>query len=181
MNIRKIAVVAGFAAGAALAFAPLASADPTDITSAVDAEVASANAMFQFDSAIAGVPASDIEVGPQGFDIIKPEDVGTVQGNGFTPFDFLVYGLNPTGAGLATDPGAFNLYNGALVKFDDAYNVDLYALLNGGATIPQSAWDTDLFGSASSIEAAMSSGTVFGDSSAFMTQAFTDLLGFFGI
>ncbi len=36
MNLRKIAVVGGFAAGAALAFAPLASAD--DLSSIVSGE-----------------------------------------------------------------------------------------------------------------------------------------------
>jgi hypothetical protein len=34
-------------------------------------------------------------------------------------------------AGVAGDPGSFNDLNGALVEFDNAYNVELYSLLGG--------------------------------------------------
>ena len=44
MNIRKIAVVGSFAAGAALALAPIASAD--DLTSIVDSEISLSNSIF---------------------------------------------------------------------------------------------------------------------------------------
>jgi hypothetical protein len=67
------------------------------------------------------------------FDTIVPADVGTVQGTGTTPFDFLVYGVNPNAAGLASDPGSFSVFNGALTEFDNAYNVELYSLFNAGA------------------------------------------------
>ena len=53
MDIRKIAVVGSFAAGAALAFAPLASAD-TPITTTVDSEIASLNSLFEGEAALAG-------------------------------------------------------------------------------------------------------------------------------
>ena len=52
MNIRKIAVVGGFAVGAAVTFAPLASAD--DLTTTVSSEIASANDAFQTDTFLTG-------------------------------------------------------------------------------------------------------------------------------
>jgi hypothetical protein len=176
MDIRKIAVVGSFAAGAALALAPLAAADP--LTGTVDTEVASLNSLFQTDAFLAGVPSTDYTVGAQGFDTILPADVATVQGNGTTLFDFLLYGVDPTKAGLAGDPGAFTEYNGALVNFDDALNVELFSLANPTAaidTIPL----TDLFGSASGISEALATGTATLAAGDFLTDGFADLTGFF--
>jgi hypothetical protein len=183
MDIRKIAVVGSFAAGAALALAPLASADPaaTDpLTPFVDSEVASLNALFLSDTTLAGVPASDVATSttPGVFDTILPADIATVQGNGTTLFDFLLYGVDPTKAGLASDPGAFTEFNGALVQFDNALNVELFSLLNPTApidTIPMA----DLFGSASSIGEALAFGTAAGAAGDFLTDGFADLTGFF--
>ncbi len=65
-----------------------------------------------------------------------------------TLLDYELYGLNPAVAGPASDPGAYNVFNGALTEFDDAYNVELFSLLNPTAaidTIPMA----DLFGSTS--------------------------------
>jgi hypothetical protein len=185
MNIRKIAVVGSFAAGAALALAPLASADPDPaavdpLAPFVASEVASMNSLFQTDAFLTGVPATDYAVGPQGFDAILPGDVATVQDNGTTPFDFLLYGVNPTAAGLASDPGAFTEFNGALVNFDDAYNTELFSLLNPTApidTIPL----TDLFGSASGITEALATGSASGAVTDFLTDGWNDLLGYFGV
>ena len=53
MYIRKIGATAGFAAGAAFAFAPLASAD-VPITSTVDSEISSMNSLFDFEARLAG-------------------------------------------------------------------------------------------------------------------------------
>ena len=47
---------------------------------------------------------------------------------------------------LTTDPGSYDVFNGALIKFDDAFNVELYALVNAGDTIPSTDLATDLFG-----------------------------------
>ncbi len=138
MNIRKIAVVGSFAAGAALALAPLASADPaavdpTLVTDTLSSEESSLNSLFVSDAALAG-DSSDVTAptATDPFDIITPADVSTVQGTGTTPFDYLVYGVDPANAGLASDPGSYNDFNGALTEFDNAYNVELYSLLNGG-------------------------------------------------
>ena len=74
MNIRKIAVVGSFAAGAALALAPLAAAD--DLTSTLDSEIASMNSLFTSDAALAGDSGDVVaptDTGP--FDTINPADV----------------------------------------------------------------------------------------------------------
>lgn len=70
MNIRKIAVVGSFAAGAALAFAPLAAAD--DLTPTVDTEIASLNSLFDSEAAFAGDTV--ITRGPNTFDTVPLAD-----------------------------------------------------------------------------------------------------------
>jgi hypothetical protein len=170
MNIRKIAVIGGFAAGAAVAFAPLASAD--DLTTVLDSEIASENSLFQLDATLAGVPSSDYSV-VDGFDTINATDISTVQGTGTTPFDYLIYGVDPSKAGLAGDPGSFNDLNGAVTKFDDAYNVLLYAAENKDALIPSS----DLFGN--HISDALAGGSDASAFEYFYNFAIGDLSGFF--
>jgi hypothetical protein len=157
MNLRKIAVLGGFAAGAALTFAPLASADP--LTTTVDSEISSLNSLFVGEADLAGV-GSDVTTptATNPFDIITPADISAVQGTGTTPFDYLVYGVDPSAAGLAGDPGSYTVFNGAETKFDDAYNVLLYAAENKDALIPAG----DLFGN--HISDALAGGT---DASAF--------------
>jgi hypothetical protein len=182
MDIRKIAVVGGLAAGAALALAPLASADPDPLTPFVDSEVASMNALFESDAALVGdfnfITHPTV---PGEFSVVIPNDISTVQDNGTTPFDFLIYGVDPTKAGLASDPGAFTEFNGALVNFDDAYNVALFELFNPGAPVTDIP-TADLFGSASSIaEALGTSAAAGGPIGDFLTDGFNDLLGYLGI
>jgi hypothetical protein len=183
MDIRKIAVVGSFAAGAALALAPLAAADPVDITTTVDSEIASLNALFLSDTALAG-DSADV-TGPTAtnpFDIITPADITAVQGAGTagtaTPFDYLVYGVNPIAAGLASDPGAYNVFNGALTEFSDAYNIELYSLLN-----PTLAIDTipaaDLIGSSETIADAFGNGTTASDVATYFFEfGANDLAGY---
>jgi hypothetical protein len=160
MNIRKLAVLGSFAAGAALALAPLASADPAAVPDpllpTVDSEISSMNALFVSEADLAGV-GKDVIVGTpaQPFDTIPLVDAphtGTP-----TFLDYELYGLNPI-ANSASDPGAFSEFNGALVNFDDAYNVELFSLLNPTAaleTIPAG----DLFGSSETITDAFTNGT----------------------
>jgi hypothetical protein len=175
MNIRKIAVVASFAAGAALALAPLASADPTDITSTVDAEIASLNSIFESEAALAGDSADVVTHGANSFDTIPLADAP--QTPPFTPLDYELYGINPAVAGPASDPGSYNVFNGALTEFDDAYNSELYGLLNGNALIPA----TDLFGSAHEIGIALGTGTDIGAFTTFLDAGWADLLGYFAL
>ncbi|MDT5357991.1 MAG: hypothetical protein QOJ56_6523, partial [Mycobacterium sp.] len=159
MNIRKIAVVGGFAAGAALALAPIASAD--DLTSIVDSEISVSNSIFDTEAALAGDSAAVVPGdAAQPFDTIPLLDAphtGTP-----TLLDFELYGLNPI-ANSASDPGAYNVFNGALVEFDDSFNSEAYGLLNNGALISQA----DLFGSDKVITAALGTGTDTGAATTF--------------
>jgi hypothetical protein len=175
MDIRKVAVVGGFAVGEALSFAPLASADPTEITTIVGSEISLLDSQFQLDALLAGVPSTDYSQGTDGFDRILSGDITTVQGTGTTPFDYLTYGVDPSKAGLAGDPGAFNLLNGAEAKFDDAFNVELYSLLNNGALDPNAA---DFFGT---LPANFASETVTQAFDGFYKSAIGDLSGFFQV
>jgi hypothetical protein len=135
--IRKIAVAAGFAAGAALALAPLASADLGDtVTSTLGSEVASLNGLFQFDALLSGVSSSDYAPsGVGGLDTILLTDVPTDAPTSGTPsiLDYLLYGVKPFAAGVSSDSGSFSELNGALVQFDNAYNVEVYSAANSGA------------------------------------------------
>jgi hypothetical protein len=173
MSIRKIAVVGSFAAGAALALAPLASAD--DLTPTVDSEIGSINAIFLDETSLAGLNSSIIVThGPNTFDTIPLQyapDTGTP-----TLLDYELYGVNPI-ANAASDPGAYNVFNGALVEFDDAYNTGLYAVLNGGALIPEA----DLFGSQQVIDTALATGSATGALITLYSAGFSDLLGYLGL
>jgi len=176
LNIRKIAVVGSFAAGAALALAPLAAADP--LTPTVDSEIASLNSLFVSEATLAGVGGDVVPHGANTFDTIPLIDAP--QTPPFTPLDYELYGINPAFAGPASDPGAYNVFNGALVQFSDAYNTELFSLMNPTAainTIPLA----DLFGTASGISEALATGTASGAVGDFLTDGWNDLLGFYGI
>ena len=171
MDIRKLAMVAGFAAGAALTLAPLASADPTEITTTVDSEIASLNSLFTGEAALAGDTVTTN--GANTFDTVPLADApdsGTP-----TTLDYELYGVNPI-AQAGSDPGAYDLFNGALGKFDDALNVELYALENGGAIDPNAA---DFFGTASSIATGLDSATATDAADYFYNFGIGDLSGFF--
>ncbi len=138
MHIRKIAAAAGFACGAALAFAPLASAvpDPTLVTDTLGSEVASMNSLFQFDALLSGVSSNDYAPsGVHGLDTILLADVAKDVPQSGTPstLDYLLYGVDPLKAGVSSDSGAFSELNGAMMQFNNAYNVELYANANNGA------------------------------------------------
>jgi hypothetical protein len=174
MDIRKIAAVGTFAAGAALVFAPLASADDP-LTPLVDSEIASMNALFVSEATLAGVGGDVQTHGANTFDTIPLADAPN--SGAPTILDYELYGLNPI-ANAASDPGAFSEFNGALVNFDDAFNTEVWSLMNPTApidTIPMA----DLFGSASGIAEALGTGTAAGAVGDFLTDGFADLQGFF--
>jgi hypothetical protein len=171
MSMRKIAVVGSFAAGAALALAPIASAD--DLSSIVDSEISLSNSIFDSEAALAGDSAGVVPgTTGQPFDTISLLDAphtGTP-----TLLDFELYGLNPI-ANSASDPGAYNVFNGALTEFDDAFNSEAYGLLNNNALIP----DTDLFGSEKVIDAALAPGaTDMSAATTFFDAGLADLQGY---
>jgi hypothetical protein len=177
MNIRKIAVVGGFAAGAALALAPVAAAD--DLTSTVDSEISTLNSLFTGEADLAGVPSTDYSL-VDGFDAINHSDIGTVAPATapFSTLDYELFGVNPGDAGVACDPGSYNVFNGALVEFDDAYNTELYALENNGALDTNTA---DFIGSMGTIDHALSLGTATDAAEYFLQFGLGDLQGFFDI
>jgi hypothetical protein len=145
MKIRKIAVIGGLALGAALACAPLATAD--NLTPIVDNEISSLNSLYEAYASLAGVSADlTTPVDVTGvLDTINPEDIATVQGDGTTFFDALVYGPWASILDLDPAPGAQDLFNGALVEFDDAFNVVAFFFGdNSGDLIPTA----DLIGAA---------------------------------
>ena len=139
MNIRKIAVVGSFAAGAALAFAPRAAADDLnglDPTTVLDSEISSQNSLFELDALLAG-DSSDITTSTTAGvydDSIIPADESIVAPttSPFSTLDYELYGVSPGVAGVSGDTGPYDELNGALTEFDNAYNVELYSLFNGG-------------------------------------------------
>jgi hypothetical protein len=185
MDIRKIAVVGGFAVGAALSFAPLASADP--FTDLVDSEISSENSAFEFDALLAGDSADVTKATAPAFDTIAAKDLpffpvgDTADASKVTLLEYELYGVNPIQAGISNTPPigsdtSFEEFNGATTKFDDAYNVLLYAAEDKNALIPVA----DVFGNHSEFVTAVGAT----DASAFADYynfAIGDLSGFFGV
>jgi hypothetical protein len=167
MDIRKIAVLGSLAAGAALAFAPIAAAD--DLTTTVDSEVASLNSIFETEAAVAGDSADVVTGGTGVLDTIPLADAPDTAP--LTTLDYELYGPFAWALDLDSNPGAYDVFNGALVEFDDAYNAIVYSLLDNQAVIPT----TDLLGAA---DIALDDGTVtdaalFGS---FFDTGITDLI-----
>ena len=177
MNIRKTAVIGSFVAGAALAFAPLASADD-GLTPTIGSEESALNGIFQLEASFAGVPSSDYVL-IDGFDTIKAADIAhdAPATAPFTTLDYELFGVSPALAGVASDPGSFNIFNGALIEFDNAYNIELYSLLNPDADIA-SIPIGELFGSADGINEALATGSAALAAGDFLTDGWNDLLGY---
>ena len=174
MDIRKIAVVGGFVVGAALTSAPLASADT--LTDTVDSEISTLNSIFVSEVAISGGPGSGeiITNGANTFDtttLLYAPDSGTP-----TFLDYELYGFNPISS-ASSDPGAYDAFNGALVEFDDAYNVALYAMANPDAAVSSIPTD-DLFGPASILGDALGANSFSAAFDFFIVNGFSDFLGY---
>jgi hypothetical protein len=170
MDIRKIALGI-IAAGAALAFAPVASAD--DLTTIVDSEISSLNSIFESEAAVAG-DSADVVSSSGLLDTIPLADAPDAAP--FTTLSYELYGLLP-GLLDTTDatPGAYDVFNGALTEFYDASNALLYMGLDDGAVIPT----TDLLGAA---DIALDDGTITdaGLFANFFDTGVNELLGYFG-
>jgi hypothetical protein len=178
MDIRKIAVVGGFAAAAALTLAPLASADTPIDPSILDSEIASLNSLFGTDTTLASVPTADLVTGTNEFTTIGSTFVSTVEGNGSTLFDELVYGFNPKS--VTPDPGSYDVFNGAITKFDDALNVGIYSLENAGSNVPLADFATDgVFGISGTAATALAGETASAAITTLLTDSYSDLLGYF--
>ncbi len=189
MNIRKLGIIGGFAVGAALALAPAAVAAPpapsTDAF-AIDfgdiraAEISSMNFLFGIETTLAGVN-SHVVHNEGAFDTI-PAEYAPKTGD-MTPLNYLLYGIDPEKAGPSSDPGAYNIFNGATTQFTDANNVLLYALLNDGEQIDPTKVDVNdfLIGSSDNIAHGLSGDSVFEDFGNFFGAGVNDMLGYFAL
>jgi hypothetical protein len=181
MNIGKVAAIGGFAVGAAVAFAPLAAAD--DLTTAVDSEISSLNSIFDTEALLAG-DYGDIVHNPGTFDTVPVGDAPpAVDSSELTTLDYELYGVDPLKDAISPSPGADDLFNGALAEFSNAYNTELYSMLNGGAAMPETAWSTDLFGPEINWDVAFVDGTATASHAvtSFLTDGWNDLVGYFDI
>jgi hypothetical protein len=75
------------------------------------------------------------------------------------------------------DPGSYDVFNGALIEFDDAYNAALYSLLNVSNLIPAD----DLIGSSTTIDAALATGSDAGAFTTFFDVGEADLFAYFDL
>ncbi|MEB3034322.1 hypothetical protein [[Mycobacterium] nativiensis] len=186
MSIRKIGVIGSFAAGAALALAPLAAAagdetpTPPDFSDILAGQVKSMNWLFETQAKMAGFDADLITKGdptsenPLSFDTIAKADLLES-----AAFGKLLYGVNWEDE-IGSVPGSFSLFNGALTQFNDANNVLMYALMTGGDEIQLEDAGSYLFGSESGIEAGLAGDGFFADFSNFFQAGVADLGGYFG-
>ncbi|OBG02846.1 hypothetical protein [Mycolicibacter sinensis] len=184
MDIRKIGIIGSFAAGAALALAPLAAADtpanPPDFSNILLAEVQSFNWLFGTQATLAGVdegvitPGDPTAANPLSFSTITAADL---QAN--AAFAALVYGPNWADEMSDGVTGSYNLFNGALTQFTDASNVLMYAFLTGGQEIDINNAGDYLIGSEDGIEHGLSGDGFLADFGNFTTAGFSDLFGYF--
>ena len=171
MKVAKNLVIGGLAVGAAMAFAPLAAAD-TDISPVFEAELSSLNSLFDTEAVLSGIPLTDVNTAGV-YDFVLVGDASTTE---LTNLYHLLSGSDPVIQDL--DPSSYDVFNGALNNFDDAFNVELYSLLNGGALDPDYG---DMLGSSSDITNALSTDTVSGAVSTFLTEGWHELLLYVGI
>jgi len=173
MSIGKIAVVGGFAVGAALTFAPLAAAD--DLTTVVADEISLLNDTFQAETFLTGNYA-DVVYHTGGLDTILAADA-PVSGTSF--LDYVLYGVDPAADDPSKVPGAYDVFDGAVVEFEDAYNVEAYSLLDDGALVP--AADLLSVPSTTTVAEALATDSVQGAFTTFLDQGVTDLLEYVDI
>ncbi len=146
-------------------FAPAQTAvAPTDINPTIGNEIVQLNQLFELDGRLAGADVYG-DIAPHGstlygvgFDTIAPADTTTA-------FDSLVFGA----AGPSPDPGSYDVLNGALGEFFNAFNVEDYSLINSGALLPA----FDIIGTHAEL------GTVAASVSEYLTLGFQDLAGYF--
>lgn len=185
MSIRKMGVIGSFAAGAALALAPMAAAEdpatPPDFSNILVGQVQSMNWLFEAQAAMTGVDADFITKGDP--TLIDPLSFSSISGTHLAAneaFASLLYGTNWE-TEMSSDPGSFSLFNGAMVQFNDANNVLMYALMTGGEQINVADAGDYLFGSDTSIAAALAGTTAWEDASNFFANGIADMGGYFGI
>ncbi|KLO27871.1 hypothetical protein ABW16_14965 [Mycolicibacter heraklionensis] len=177
MDMRKIGVLGSFAAGTALALAPLAAADDStgfDFSSVLASEIQSMNFLFESQATLAGVGDKVIDASEANpFLTINQDDVNAA-------FGMMLYGVNWEDE-ISSDPGSYSLLNGALTQFIDGNNVLLFAILNGGDQIEFENAADYLFGSDAAIAASLAGDSAWEDAANFFQAGIADLGGYFAI
>lgn len=180
MSIRKIGVIGSFAAGAALALAPLAAADdpaPFDWSGIVKSQHDSMNWLFTTGASVSGVPAAEVVPASPTypFATISHDDL-----LGQEAFAQLLYGANWADEMSSGASGSYNLLNGAVMEFYNGGNTAMWALMNDGANLD---WDSGaLFGGNAAMQIAIDaadSSDGWTQASAYFELGFNDLLGYF--
>jgi hypothetical protein len=181
MNIRKIAAVGSIMAGAALAFAPLAAADDALLTT-VDSEIASLNSLFESEVSIAGVATTDLTSPVDATGVLDTIQLADVQADApdvapLTTLDYELYGplADLLNGPFDAAPGAQDVFDGALVEFDDAYNTLASFLIGNDALIPT----YDLIGAADIASVDPMSSTDAGLFGTFLDTGISDLTAWF--
>jgi hypothetical protein len=136
MSTRRTAVVCSIMAGAALVFAPLAAAD--ELTATVDSEIATLNSIFEFEAFIAG-DSADVVKNAGALDTIPLADAPDT--GPLTTLDYELYGpfAGLDVGNLDPDPGAQDVFNGALVDFYAINAVEQTLLFDNYGAMPSSA------------------------------------------
>lgn len=183
MNMSKVGVIGTFAAGAALALAPLAAATdgdtsaPFDWSGIVKSQHDSMNWLFTTGASLAGVPAADINepTDANPFATISHDDLESQK-----DFAQLLYGTNWADEMSSGDSGSYNLLNGALMEFYNGGNTFMWALMNDGDNLD---WDSGaLFGGSAAMTIAadaVTSGDGWAQANDYFELGFNDMLGYF--
>jgi len=180
MNLNKIGVIGTFAAGAALALAPLAAAEEPaafDWSGIVKSQHDSMNWLFNTGASLTGVPATDIVAAGATNPFATISHADLLANADFGQF---LYGVNWETEMSDDDSGSYNLLNGALMEFNNGSNTFMWALMNNGDNLD---WDSGaLFGGNAAIaiaDAAATSGDGWAQAGDYFELGFNDLLGYF--
>jgi len=141
------------------------------------------NLIFVDEASLAGVASTDYYMPVDAFDIMKTTDPAhdapaTVP---FSPLDYEIFGANPALAGVPAEAGSYDVFNGALLEFYDAYNVELYSWLNPNVDITSMPSDDLFVASSQATDAVLALGNASLAADAFLSDGWNDLLGYFGI
>jgi hypothetical protein len=143
---------------------PGASSGSGFFDSLLTGEVHGLNSLFDMDASLAGVSGDIVHgTGVLPFDTIPTGDATSA-------FDTLVFGFNPDSVTSGV-PGSYDVLNGALGEFANAFNVETYSLLNGGDMLPV----TDLIG----LHTDYLTGTVATAVGDFLHTGVLDVAGYF--
>lgn len=180
MSIRKIGVIGSFAAGAALALAPLAAAQDEPTTNEfnwsgiVKSQHDSMNWLFNTGAKLTDVPEDKIVQAGDAYPFATISRENLLANEDFAK---LIYGSNWADEMSSGATGSYNLLNGALMEFNNGSNTFLWALMNNGDALD---WDSGaLFGGNAAMEIADNATSGWAQAGDYFELGFQDLLGYF--